>query len=47
MQRARFAIAILLGLVFSVPGYAQGPGQTYTLTPYDVPQIVGSSTFSL
>ena len=44
MQRARFAIAVLLGLIFSVPGYARGPGQTYTLTPYDVPHNVGSST---
>lgn len=44
MKRARFAIAVLLGLIFSVPGYARGPGQTYTLTPYDVPQNVGSST---
>ena len=44
MRRGRFAVAVLLGLVFNVPGYAQGPGRSYTLTPYDVPTSVGNNT---
>ena len=44
MRRGRFAVAVLLGLVFNVPGYAQGAGRSYTLTPYDVPTSMGNNT---
>ena len=44
MKRARFAIVVLLGLVFTVPGYSQNLGRSYTLTPYDVPHTTGNNT---
>ena len=44
MRKVKFAVGVLLGLVFNVPGYAQGPGRSYTLTPYDVPNNTGNNT---
>lgn len=44
MRRGRFAIAVLLGLVFNVSGYAREQEQSYTLFAYDVPATEGNNT---
>ncbi len=44
MGSARFTIAVLLGLIFNGPGYADGPGRRYRLTRYDVPHTTGTNT---
>ena len=44
MRSARLAIAVLLGLVFNVSGYAEESGRSYTLTLYDIPQNEGNNT---